>query len=281
MIRLALLLVVLAGPALADMRMTRAQCTQSWARAAELVFAPSPDVAMSELVAERIREMKRVRVTTTPDGWCQILPQNEPALSISDLDEIEWRADGLDGFIEGGGLPSRFALRLTGAVFDDRSQLNLVVQHIPDDGVILIERLELRTSDQATIAVTAFIDGASFRDVGTAISGLGGLGLKRLDLTADVTPVMIATHVPDLNADLLKSSISLLNFGQLDRPDRTALFAFADDLSDATGVLKLDFASDRGLSIARLIVAQFREPAEAVSSALSGATVQLDWRPGG
>jgi hypothetical protein len=281
MIRLAGLLIVLAGPALADMQMTRAQCTQSWLRAVELVFAPSPDVPMTEAAIEKIRILEQVRVATTPDGWCQILPQNEPALHTADLEEIKWRAEGLDVFIASDSLPSQFALSLTGVVHDSPAQLNLVMQHIPDDGVVLIERLELSTSDRATITATALIDGAHFRDIGTAMLSLGGLSLKRMAVTADVTPKMIAELVPDLDADFLKGSVVLLNFRQLDRADRTALFAFADDLPTATGVLTLDYVSERGLSIAQLVIAQFKEPAEAANSALSDAIVHVDWRPGG
>lgn len=283
MIRITTLMTVLAGPVSADMRVTQAVCEDSWTRVVELVFAPMPDFFAADDADEQQAALEAVNVSMTPDGWCLIKPETEPALADVDLQEASWRADGLEAFINDTGLPSRLEMRLLGTAATTEntavSYVSVAVQHVPDQGLLLIERLDLGQRTDTPIALTAVVGGAYFRDIGSAMMSFGGLNLQQMAATVDVTPALIAELAPELTAALLETSISDLSFAQLDRPDRRAVLDFAGALPDATGKLTVDFASERGFGFIQLGLAQSREGAEAVSFALSGATVGVDWTP--
>lgn len=283
MIRLVVFLAVLATPVAADMRVTQTTCQDSWLRVVELAFDFVPDTFASEDEDEQRSALEEVGVSMTPDGWCLIQPAAEAALSGTDLQEVSWRADGLEMFINDTGLPRRFELRLQGPGASTGnsafSYVHLALQHVPDEGLLLVQRLDLGHRNDTPIALTAVIGGAYYRDIGSAMMSFGGMTIHQMAATVDVTPALIAELAPDLTTRLLENIVQGLSFAQLDRPDRREVLDFAADLPDATGTLTVDYASERGFGLIQLGVAQTKEGAEAVSFALSGARVGVDWNP--
>lgn len=282
MIRIAALMAVLATPVAADMRVTQAECTGSWIRALTLVFGAIPDALAQENVALQEEAFAAIKVSRTNDGWCQVDPGPFGALLATDLEDVRWRADDLGAFVNDTGLPRRFQLRLTGGASgpsDLISYISLTLQHLPDEGLLLIEDLDLGHPNDTPIAVSAVFGGAYFDDIGSALLSIGGLNLQQLEATVAVTPELIAELAPDLTAGWLESSVAAMSFEQLDRQDRRAVLDFANALPDATGDLAMEFVSERGLGLIQVGMAQSREDAEIVSFLLSGATVGVDWQP--
>lgn len=282
--RLATLLAVLAEPVAADMRVTRSECTGSWSRLVDLVFAPLSQLMVmdTDRLDEERKAFDAVGVGLTPDGWCFVEPGPFGALVDTDFEEVRWRADGLDAFANGTGLPSGLQLRLTGGdagPSDAISYIALTLGHLPDEGLLIVEQLDLGHPNDTPIAVTAVLGGAYFDDIGSAMMAVGGLSLQKFAATVETTPALIAELAPDLTASLLESTVAGLSFGQLDRADRRAVLDFAGALPDATGLLSVELTSERGLGMIQIGMAGTKDGAEAVRFALSGATVGVDWTP--
>ena len=199
-----------------------------------------------------------------------------------DFEEVRWRADRLDDFANGRGLPSGLQLRLTGGdagPSDAISYIALTLRHLPDEGLLFVEQLDPGHPNDRPIAVTAVLGGAYFRDIGSAMMAAGGLNLQKLSATVETTPELMTEFAPDLTTSMLESAILGLSFGQLDRVDRRAASDFAAALPDATGLLVVELTSERGLGMIQIGMAGTKEGAEVVSFALSGATVGVGWTP--
>ncbi|WP_341366503.1 hypothetical protein [Yoonia sp. BS5-3] len=282
MIRTAIILSALAGPVAADMNVTRTECAGSWLRFTDLLIAPLSTLAYAADAEAEMQALLTIKVEMTPDGWCQIRPGEFAALADAELEDIQWRADGLDAFANGTGLPRRLQMRLTGsqeAVSDQISYVAFTLQHVPDQGLLILENLDIGHPEHRPIAISAVLGGAYFDDVGSAAMSFGGLNLQELVASIETTPDLIAELAPDLTRTMLEGAISGLSFAQLDRPDRRAVLDFAKALPDAVGTLDVELRSERGLGMIQLGIAQTKEGPEVVSFALSGATVSADWTP--
>ncbi|MFG5383356.1 hypothetical protein [Yoonia sp. R2-816] len=280
MIRLAAFLSLIAAPLSADPFMTQDQCDGAWQRSVALTFGAIPSRWTSDALKAEREAAEGVTSELTADGWCAIVAQGK-GLEDANFARLAWRAKDIDGFIDSNGVPSRVEVQFWGVRLEQAVdyEIFVAVQHVPDEGQLVIDNLMITSTDDANITASGVIGGAFFRDIGMAGMSLGGLHLDRLSVVADVTPDLVADLAPDLTGPMLKKAISQLSFIQMDQASQREVIHFADDLPELRGTLRFDFRSERGLGMMQFGMAQSREGADAVAFALSGATVAVDWQP--
>ncbi len=282
MIRAMSLLAALATPGIASAQMSQDECEQAWLRAVGIAFSIVPYFLTSDSMRENQREAEATKTRATDTGWCR-LDADQPALRGADFAVLEWRADGIDGFINDDKLPTRFEAQIIGLEVDGEMRpdisLRFAARRVPNDGLLVFDQIVLSTADETDVVATAILGGAFLHDVANAQISLGGMHLTSLSATAYTSRDFNMLFLPELAGFDVADAISALTFQQLDRRSRRELLSFSNGFPGVTGTLQVDFRSERGLGAMQWGLAQTREGAEAVAFALSGATVAVDWQP--
>lgn len=267
---------LMASPALAYDTMTSQMCQKSLAAGVDAVV----------LDAGLRKSLHGLQVQLDPDGWC-VINGGQDRLDLP-VDQIAFRLDGAQAFVDGTGVPVGLALQVSNWQSYD---ISAAVRRLPESGALMIERAEMRAADESGIAATAVIQGAYFGTVANLQSSLAGLRLAELQATMNVNPKLLETLGVDLSQvtqETVDNALRDVPRWQVSTDSRTAVIAFASAGDAAFGKLAVDLMSDRGVGFLQAIIpftALSRQPSDddvatAVGLAMSGVSVGVSWSAG-
>ena len=267
---------LMASPAMAYDTMTSQMCQKSLAAGVDAVV----------LDAGLRKSLHGLQVQLDPDGWC-VINGGQDRLDLP-VDQIAFRLDGAQAFVDGTGVPVGLALQVSNWHSYD---ISVAVRRLPESGALMIERAEMRAADESGIAATAVIQGAYFGTVANLQSSLAGLRLAELQATMNVNPKLLETLGVDLSQvtqETVDNALRDVPRWQVSTDSRTAVIAFASAGDAAFGKLAVDLMSDRGVGFLQAIIpftALSRQPSDddvatAVGLAMSGVSVGVSWSAG-
>ncbi len=281
--RWALILAVMAAPAFAQDRMTSTDCTRGWQTMVDTMggFLRNPD--------QRVRNeqalARAVPNAVTPDGWCRV-QGSDRGLDGAMFKTLDWQADGLEPFIAGSGLPTGLRVRAAGVfVRPDSNQhydATVILRRAAGNPVLFIDTIDLRDLSGAGFSASGLVAGASLDTLSQAIVSFGSLRLTDLSLIGDATPAVMADLAPDWTSASLRGALSRLDPDQIDPQSRIVGEAFIATLPHATGQLRVNLQSDRGLGLMQVAMAANRPGASSlgdmVAFAMSGVRATIGWQ---
>lgn len=267
---------LMASPALAYDTVTSQLCQDGLAARVDAVVL---DVGLR-------KSLHGLQVQLDPDGWC-VINGGQELLGLP-VDQIAFRLDGAQAFVDGTGVPVGLAVQVSNWQSYD---ISVAVRRLPESGTLMIDRAEMRAADGSGIAATAVVQGAYFGTVANLQSSLAGLRLAELQATANVNPKLLGTLGVDLSQvtqETVDNALRDVPRWQVSTDSRTAILAFASVGDAATGELAVDLSSDRGVGFLQAVIpftALSRQPSDddlatAVAMAMSGVTVGVSWSAG-
>ena len=297
--------LVAASPALAQERMTQADCEGAW-QALEAVMPGEAGTATPSV---------------TDAGWCKIEDAQLPidSGSLARIDLLEWRASDITRLIEEGLPPRALEMRAEGLriapqtgdpVYDyllelqssvDRAGFGLSARWDGVQNVVLIEEAWLDLYGDNRIEGTARIEGVDLTDWAAIQSSAGTAGLADLSLKTTFdgwfeTYVAVALGSMLLSpvetepraqvAALQDEAVAMIDaFPEsfMPAPSRTALTAFLRALPAPRGSLQLQLSAAPALGAVRMVPLSLLPAevglAEAMEAALEGVTLLVTWAP--
>jgi hypothetical protein len=135
----ALVLALIAAPAVAEERMTSRDCTRGWQTFVDMLsgFLNDP----SERVRNEQALARAVPNAVTPDGWCRV-QGSDRGLDGAIFTTLDWQADGLGPFIAGSGLPTGLRVRAAGVFVrpdsNQRYDATVILRRAPGNPVLCI-----------------------------------------------------------------------------------------------------------------------------------------------
>jgi hypothetical protein len=277
---------LIGGPAQAFERLTLEDCNMMLAAVAELTVKV---------------DYSSVDIDVSSDGWCRLRVKNSLPVPVVNFDTLDWQIDGLQALIETGKPPMALALRVAGLRgFGPRGEttpagydLELTLRQVPEQHLLLIEGLTLKGPEGPVVSLGAVIGGAFFDSQAMLVTSLPGLRIN--DLSAAITfdgrggpfDLGFLTSRPGDLALARSLADGPLTMEQFSQASRGAYLDFLDDLPTPLGTLDLRLQSERGLGMLQLV--QLDGPSgghtaetleRGVEIALSGASVDMNWRAG-
>lgn len=294
----ATLCAVTALPLLAEERMTRTGCQESFRRASELAEPNNPNLAL---------QVQLIRVT--PDGFCQIRGR-DPGYEGAPFDTFEWRMEDSARWRDEGIPPLALDIRVDGLDPDEmdgqpdlrRPDLTVeaTLRQEPDAGLLILERLHASNDagDELTVSGVferVFLSSPSMMQVSMGSAAFkAGLVSMTLDGSHE-NPFGFYFNVdvagtPQAVREGAFDTISRLPDGVIDDASRAELTAFAGDLPKPEGTLELAVNSERGLGLMQVgmsaywaMDAMMGDDPEAdraqLDILLDGVTLTADWSP--
>jgi len=307
MFRLLALTIMLAGPAVAQERMTDTQCTQTANGIASMIDL---DVELPLL-------------TINDEGWCVALDVQIPLSGVAQvfMETVEWRASDIDRFLEQGLPPRAFELKIDGIstaassgdpVFDylirvqsSQSSLDLGLSARWDgvQNAILLDDAYIQFDDTNRIEAAGRVDGVDLTDFSTIQTNLGTAGLRNLTVKSTfdgwfegfgamiLGPLVLQSgDVPPEDQvialqDLAAAQIETLPDEFMSAPSRMALTEFLNTLPNPQGRAQMQINADPVIGAARtapiMMMSSTPTMLEVVDRALNGVTVVFTWDEAG
>lgn len=297
---------LLAGPAVAQDRMTAQECTDSW----------------QTLASDISQVATAIPVSVDADGWCRIEDQTialQPRNALR-AEVVRWRASDIARFVDQGLPPRSLDVDITGVsisaktgdpVFDylfalqaSRSNLALGLS-VRWDGVqntVTVDKAYIEFDATNRVGMTARIDNIDLTNLVSMQASAGAAGLSELSATVDFdgwfethaalalgTALLQSGDVaPEAQVESLKTMaidfVTQLPDATMQETSKTDVIAFVSTLPQPRGQLQIDAAASPPFGAARALpfamIGDAGSIKGALEAALDGVNIRVAWTEG-
>lgn len=286
--------LLLATPAAAFERMSRADCVAGFARLNDMFEPDRPDTPARRMGAAQV---------VSADGWCRMRGRVPGAEGVQ-FDRLDWRAEGIGPWIADGTPPLALTFRISGLEPDEMQggdtrtmrpplDVTATLRQIPETGQLIIERAEMSNGRGDVLAASAVFERVYLSSLAMAQVSLGSVTLKAglldMQFSGEVeNPFAFEGELWIEGSDQARREagfalLSELPDGVMNDASRAELTEFAAALPRPVGALELSLNSERGLGLMQAIMGNMQSFAEGDlvnwEVMLDGVTLGADWSP--